>query len=145
MITATDTKGQKRKKGLKGREQREQREQREAERRGIKRTPLISCQKGAECYTRRKRRRWVVLDVRPIVAFFVRDRNRPLITINYLLRARQSISFNCVIFRFATDDIKMLSTPSGRCDFICSISSSSSISHLVIARRRCLSRSSGLY
>jgi hypothetical protein len=42
----------------------------------------ISCQKGAECYTRRKRRRWVVLDVRPIVAFFVRGRNRPLITRN---------------------------------------------------------------
>ena len=47
-----------------------------------KRTTIISCQKGAECYTRRKRRRWVVLDVRPIVAFFVRGRNRPLITRN---------------------------------------------------------------
>ena len=44
----------------------------------------ISWEKGAECYTRRKRRRWVVLDVRPIVAFFVRGRNRPLITRNLL-------------------------------------------------------------
>ena len=26
----------------------------------------ISCQKGAECYTRQKWRRWVVLEVRPI-------------------------------------------------------------------------------
>ena len=43
---------------------------------------FISCQKGAECNTRRKRRRWVVLDVRPIVAFFVRGRNRSLITRN---------------------------------------------------------------
>ena len=31
---------------------------------------LISCQKGAECYTRQKWRRWVVLSVRPIVAIF---------------------------------------------------------------------------
>ena len=30
----------------------------------------ISCQKGAECNTRQKWRRWVVLDVRPIVAIF---------------------------------------------------------------------------
>ena len=43
---------------------------------GLKKKPSqardpISCQKGAECYTRRKRRRWVVLDVRPIVAFLL--------------------------------------------------------------------------
>ena len=41
---------------------------------------LISCQKGAECYTRQKCRRWVVLDVRPIDGILVRGRNRPLIT-----------------------------------------------------------------
>ena len=30
----------------------------------------ISCQKGAECYTRQKCRRWVVLGVRPIDGIF---------------------------------------------------------------------------
>ncbi len=30
----------------------------------------ICCQKGAECYTRQKCHRWVVLCVRPIVAIF---------------------------------------------------------------------------
>ena len=43
----------------------------------------ISCQKGAECYTRQKCHRWVVLDVRPIGGIFSRGRNRPLITRNY--------------------------------------------------------------
>ena len=45
----------------------------------------ISCQKGAECYTRQKCHRWVVLDVRPIGGIFSRGRNRPLITANDLL------------------------------------------------------------
>ena len=44
---------------------------------------IISCQKGAECYTRQKCHRWVVLDVRPIGGIFSRGRNRPLITTNY--------------------------------------------------------------
>ena len=46
---------------------------------------LICCQKGAECYTRQKCHRWVVLDVRPIGGIFSRGRNRPLITRNNLL------------------------------------------------------------
>ena len=45
----------------------------------------ICCQKGAECYTRQKCHRWVVLEVRPIGGIFSRGRNRPLITANYLL------------------------------------------------------------
>jgi hypothetical protein len=47
---------------------------------------IISCQKGAECYTRQKCHRWVVLDVRPIGGIFSRGRNRPLITRNYFTR-----------------------------------------------------------
>ena len=43
---------------------------------------IICCQKGAECYTRQKCHRWIVLDVRPIGGIFSRGRNRPLITTN---------------------------------------------------------------
>ena len=68
-----------------------------------------------------------------------------LITRNYLVNARHNISFNCVIFILATEEINIDSIPAGRCAFIWSISSSSSISHLVIARSRSLSKSSGLY
>ena len=61
----------------------------------------ISCQKGAECYTRQKCHRWVVLDVRPIGGIFSRGRNRPLITRNYLM-AIASISTRAPIGSAAT-------------------------------------------
>ena len=59
----------------------------------------------------------------------------------YFVSARQSISLSCVMFMFATEEMKMDSMPSGKCAFICSISYSSSKSHLVIARKRSLSNS----
>ena len=49
------------------------------------------------------------------------------------------------IFSPETDEINTDGTPSGRWDFISSISPSSSMSHLVMASSRCLSSSSGLY
>ena len=61
----------------------------------------ISCQKGAKCYTRQKSHRWVVLCVRPIGGIFSRGRNRPLITINYLM-AIASISTRAPIGNAAT-------------------------------------------
>ena len=55
---------------------------------GLLSQEIICCQKGAECYTRQKCHRGVVLDVRPIGGIFSRGRNRPLITTNYTLMSR---------------------------------------------------------
>ena len=63
----------------------------------------------------------------------------------YRCSASQSMSFRVWMFRPETEEMKTDGTPSGRCDRISAINSSSSMSHFVMASSRSLSSSSGLY